>query len=113
MRGAKKVKEFRSILCFSADGGNKRFGDRPVAMQGGDLGYIYTKEEKDTIAGFLSKYAYGNTVPQNWRLFNMLDRAFLKMEGFPDNGTTITTKQQEYWRNSTGSYFKRQRFYMA
>lgn len=42
----------------------------------------YTKEEKDTIAGFLLEYAHGNTVPQNWRLFNMLDMAFLKMEGY-------------------------------
>ena len=24
----------------------------------------------------------GNTVPQNWRLFNMLDMAFLDMEGY-------------------------------
>lgn len=43
----------------------------------------YTKEEKDIIADFLSDYAKGNTVPQNWRLFNMLDMAFLHMEGYP------------------------------
>lgn len=43
----------------------------------------YTKEEKDIIAGFLTGYAHGNTVPQNWRLFNMLDMAFLHMEGYP------------------------------
>ncbi len=42
----------------------------------------YTKEEKDTIAAFLSSYAHRHTVPQNWRLFNMLDLAFLKMEGY-------------------------------
>lgn len=42
----------------------------------------YTKEEKDTIADFLLEYAHGNTVPQNWRLFNMLDMAFLNMEGY-------------------------------
>ncbi len=42
----------------------------------------YTKDEKDTIAHFLLDYAYGNTVPQNWRLFNMLDMAFLHMEGY-------------------------------
>lgn len=42
----------------------------------------YTKEEKDIIADFLLEYAHGNTVPQNWRLFNMLDMAFLKMEGY-------------------------------
>lgn len=43
----------------------------------------YNKEEKDTIAQFLTGYAKGNTVPQNWRLFNMLDMAFLHMEGYP------------------------------
>ena len=42
----------------------------------------YTKAEKDEIAEFLSGYAHGNTVPQNWRLFNMLDLAFLYMEGY-------------------------------
>ena len=42
----------------------------------------YTKEEKDVIAEFLRGYADGNTVPQNWRLFNMLDMAFLDMEGY-------------------------------
>ncbi len=40
----------------------------------------YTKKEKDLIAEFLYGYANGNTVPQNWRLFNMLDLAFLSME---------------------------------
>lgn len=43
----------------------------------------YTKEEKDTIAALLTNYAHANTVPQNWRLFNMLDMAFLHMEGYP------------------------------
>lgn len=43
----------------------------------------YTKEEKDVVAGFLEGYAHANTVPQNWRLFNMLDMAFLHMEGYP------------------------------
>lgn len=43
----------------------------------------YTKEEKDRIASFLSSYAHQNTVPQNWRLFNMLDMAFLHREGYP------------------------------
>lgn len=43
----------------------------------------YTKEEKDVIAEFLGSYAHGSTVPQNWRLFNMLDMAFLNMEGYP------------------------------
>ena len=43
----------------------------------------YTKQEKDVIAAFLESYAHENTVPQNWRLFNMLDMAFLHMEGYP------------------------------
>ncbi|MBQ9928283.1 MAG: DUF2264 domain-containing protein [Lachnospiraceae bacterium] len=43
----------------------------------------YTKEEKDKIAEFLTGFAHANTVPQNWRLFNMLDMAFLHMEGYP------------------------------
>lgn len=43
----------------------------------------YTQAEKDSIAEFLTGYAHGNTVPQNWRLFNMLDMAFLHMEGYP------------------------------
>lgn len=43
----------------------------------------YTKEEKDVIAAFLDSYAHASTVPQNWRLFNMLDMAFLHMEGYP------------------------------
>lgn len=42
----------------------------------------YNKEEKDRIATFLSGYAHGNTVPQNWRLFNMLTLAFLHKEGY-------------------------------
>ncbi len=42
----------------------------------------YTKEEKDRIAAFLTSYAHANTVPQNWRLFNMLDMAFLYKEGY-------------------------------
>lgn len=42
-----------------------------------------TGDERDTIAALLSSYAHANTVPQNWRLFNMLDMAFLHMEGYP------------------------------
>lgn len=49
----------------------------------------YTKEEKDLIADFLTGYAHGNTVPQNWRLFNMLDMAFLHMEGYPVDETVM------------------------
>ena len=52
-------------------------------MSKAEIWDTYTKEEKDLIAGFLSSYAHANTVPQNWRLFNMLDLAFLNMEGYP------------------------------
>ncbi|BCJ93855.1 hypothetical protein acsn021_14240 [Anaerocolumna cellulosilytica] len=47
-----------------------------------ELWDTYTKEEKDIIAVFLSSYAHASTVPQNWRLFNMLDMAFLYKEGY-------------------------------
>lgn len=43
----------------------------------------YTRAEKDSIAELLTGFAHANTVPQNWRLFNMLDMAFLHMEGYP------------------------------
>lgn len=43
----------------------------------------YSKEEQDLIAGFLSSWAHASTVPQNWRLFNMLNMAFLHMVGYP------------------------------
>ncbi|MCR5675931.1 MAG: DUF2264 domain-containing protein [Lachnospiraceae bacterium] len=43
----------------------------------------YTGEERDAIAAFLTGYAHANTVPQNWRLFNMLDMAFLHLHGYP------------------------------
>jgi hypothetical protein len=43
----------------------------------------FTKGEKDVIANFLTSFAHASTVPQNWRLFNMLDMAFLYQEGYP------------------------------
>lgn len=42
----------------------------------------YTQSERDCIAAFLSDWAHAPTVPQNWRLFNMLDLAFLKNAGY-------------------------------
>lgn len=42
----------------------------------------YTKEEQDCIAALISSFAHANTVPQNWRFFNMLDLAFLNLEGY-------------------------------
>ena len=41
----------------------------------------YTEEEKERILDFIEGYAIRATVPQNWRLFNMLDLAFLHMNG--------------------------------
>ena len=43
----------------------------------------YSRAEQDAIASFLDGYARANTVPQNWRLFNMLDMAFLYRHGYP------------------------------
>lgn len=42
----------------------------------------YTQPERDRLAGFIRGFAQGNTVPQNWRLFNMLALAFLAQEGY-------------------------------
>lgn len=42
----------------------------------------YTKGERDTIAELLLSYAHAPTVPQNWRMFNMLVMAFLHREGY-------------------------------
>ena len=46
------------------------------------MGYIY-KGTKRYHSKSVDSYARANTVPQNWRLFNMLDMAFLHMEGYP------------------------------
>ena len=43
----------------------------------------YTQQEKDLIAEFIGSYAHNSTVPQNWRMFNMLDMAFLQLNGYP------------------------------
>lgn len=43
----------------------------------------YTAAERDLIAEFISEYAHGNTINQNWRFFNMLSLAFLHMNGYP------------------------------
>ncbi|MBQ8970900.1 MAG: DUF2264 domain-containing protein, partial [Lachnospiraceae bacterium] len=42
----------------------------------------FSKEEKDGIASFIESYAVANTVPNNWRLFNMLALAFLHNNGY-------------------------------
>lgn len=49
----------------------------------------YSKAEQDQIAAFLSEWARESTVPQNWRLFNMLDMAFLKMHGYKVDDTIM------------------------
>ncbi|MDD5849352.1 MAG: DUF2264 domain-containing protein [Firmicutes bacterium] len=43
----------------------------------------YSKKDQDQIAAFLQDWAIHATVPQNWRLFNMLDLAFLYQNGYP------------------------------
>lgn len=42
----------------------------------------YSKKERDCIAALISSFAHASTVPHNWRFFNMLDLAFLHMEGY-------------------------------
>lgn len=42
----------------------------------------FDQKEKDSIAAFLLDWAVHNTSPNNWRLFNMLDLAFLSMMGY-------------------------------
>ncbi len=49
----------------------------------------YTREEKDSIAAFLRNYAENATVPQNWRLFCMLDMAFLYRMGYDIDETVM------------------------
>ncbi|MBQ7679547.1 MAG: DUF2264 domain-containing protein [Butyrivibrio sp.] len=43
----------------------------------GEIWEDYSEEEQGVIIRFLKSYAHNNTVPQNWRLFCMLDMAFL------------------------------------
>lgn len=63
----------------------------------------YTKEEKDQIASFLSSFAYANTVPQNWRLFNMLDMAFLHMNGYKIDKEIMMDHAEEVLNYYVGS----------
>ncbi|MBE5950571.1 MAG: DUF2264 domain-containing protein [Lachnospiraceae bacterium] len=62
----------------------------------------YTKAERDLIAGFIASYAHANTVPQNWRLFNMLDLAFLHMEGYPASHEIMMDHAQAILAYSVG-----------
>lgn len=43
---------------------------------------LYTKKEKDIIAKFIESFGYGNTVHNNWHMFNMLCLAFLHFCGY-------------------------------
>lgn len=62
----------------------------------------YTREEQDVIAAFLTSYAHANTVPQNWRLFNMLDMAFLHMNGYPIDREIMLDHAQAILNYSVG-----------
>lgn len=56
-----------------------------LEMSREEIWETYTRKEKDIIADFLLSFAHAETVPQNWRLFNMLDMAFLHKEGYEIN----------------------------
>lgn len=62
----------------------------------------YTKEEKDKIANLLSSFAHAPTVPQNWRFFNMLDLAFLHMEGYEIDHEIMLDHAQSLLNYSVG-----------
>ncbi len=62
----------------------------------------YTKEEKDRIASLLSGFGHGNTVPQNWRFFNMLDLAFLYREGYDIDKEIMTDHAQALLNYTVG-----------
>lgn len=62
----------------------------------------YTKKEKDCIANFISSFAHSSTVPQNWRLFNMLDLAFLYKEGYPIDQDIMRDHAQAILQYSVG-----------
>ncbi len=60
----------------------------------------YSTQEKNLILDFISEYAYGNTNGNNWQFFNMLDLAFLKM-----NGREIDRKLMEFYAKNMLSYY--------
>ena len=62
----------------------------------------YTREERDRIADFLSSFGHNATVPQNWRLFNMLDLAFLYREGYPIDEEIMREHAAEILNYSVG-----------
>ena len=62
----------------------------------------FSEAERDRIAAFLSDYAAANTVPQNWRLFNMLDMAFLDREGYAIDRAVMREHAQAILAYDTG-----------
>ena len=51
----------------------------------------YTREEQSLVVEFLEGYGYGNTVHQNWRMFNLLILTFLENAGYPQDREYIRT----------------------
>jgi hypothetical protein len=49
----------------------------------------YSRSEKDRIAGMLSDFAHARTNGHNWRWFNVLMAAFLKLNGYKVDETKI------------------------
>ena len=61
-----------------------------------------SRAEQDRIAAFLSSYAHAPTVPQNWRMFNMLDLAFLELHGYPIDEEVLADHVQATLNDSAG-----------
>ncbi len=60
----------------------------------------YSAEEKNLILDFITEYAYGNTNGNNWQFFNMINLAFLKM-----NGREIDRKLMEYYAKNMLTFY--------
>ncbi len=66
----------------------------------------YTLEEKNIILDFITEYAYGNTNGNNWQFFNMIDLAFLKM-----NGREIDRNLMLYYAKNMLAFYSGNGFY--
>lgn len=66
----------------------------------GEIWRTYTQEERDRIAEYLAGFAYGDTEPHNWRMFNMLVLAFLDRAGY-----VIDTEVMEKHAHVIASYY--------
>ena len=62
----------------------------------------YSPEEQGVIVEFLEGYAYGNTVHQNWRLFNLLMLSFLESVGRPQDRSYMHTLMAETLHDYAG-----------